>query len=102
MGLPVVTLAGKAHAARVGASLLGAAGVPSGVANSADEYAACARRLAEQFTPLDAGPRARARQILRDGARSSELCNAKDFAGRLEAALVGAKGAGSTPPDART
>jgi predicted O-linked N-acetylglucosamine transferase (SPINDLY family) len=46
MGVPVVTLAGKEHRSRVGASLLGAIGRAEWVARSADEFAAIAARLA--------------------------------------------------------
>ena len=45
-GVPVVTLAGDRHAARVGASLLAAVGLPELVASSPDGLVEAARRLA--------------------------------------------------------
>ncbi|HXI58795.1 MAG TPA: tetratricopeptide repeat protein, partial [Polyangia bacterium] len=48
MGVPVITLAGAAHAARVGASLLQRAGLAELVATSADEYVRLAVALAGQ------------------------------------------------------
>jgi protein O-GlcNAc transferase len=46
MGVPVVTLNGDRHAARVGTSILGALGLPALVARDADQYVAIAQRLA--------------------------------------------------------
>ena len=46
MGVPVVTLAGDRHAARVGASLLGAAGLPELVAGTVTDYVQRAVALA--------------------------------------------------------
>ena len=48
MGVPVVTLAGERHAARVGASLLSAVGFPAGIAERPADYVMTARLLAEQ------------------------------------------------------
>lgn len=46
MGVPVVTLAGRTHAGRVGASLLQSVGLHSFVAGSAEDYVLTARELA--------------------------------------------------------
>jgi protein O-GlcNAc transferase len=81
MGVPVVTLAGERHAARVGASLLGAAGFPAGIAERPADYVTTARLLAEQqqlLAALRANPRA-------DMARST-LCDAAGHARALEEA----------------
>jgi predicted O-linked N-acetylglucosamine transferase (SPINDLY family) len=71
MGVPVVTLAGRSHAARVGASLLTRVGLPELIAGSPDEYVACAVALAQD--------RARLRGLragLRDRLLRSPLCDA--------------------------
>ncbi len=46
MGVPVVTLTGERHAARVGTSLLHAAGFVAGIARDPDDYVATAVQLA--------------------------------------------------------
>jgi protein O-GlcNAc transferase len=79
MGVPVVTLPGTRHAARVGASLLTAAGLTDGLAASADDYVARAVELAKDRT--------RDRTAMRAKFESSALCDAPDFARRFEAAL---------------
>jgi protein O-GlcNAc transferase len=82
MGVPVVTLAGDRHAARVGASLLAAAGFPELVANDAAEFAAIAARLARDRDRL-AAFRTNARERL----RASPLLDTKAYADRFHAAL---------------
>jgi predicted O-linked N-acetylglucosamine transferase (SPINDLY family) len=82
MGVPVVTLAGASHAGRVGASLLGAAGMRDLIAGDAGEYERIAVSLAsdhDRLTALRAG--------LRDKLRTSPLCDASAFARRFGAAL---------------
>lgn len=54
MGLPVVTLAGRGFAARVGASLLHAAGLPDTIAADVPEYEALALALARDPARLHA------------------------------------------------
>jgi predicted O-linked N-acetylglucosamine transferase (SPINDLY family) len=76
MGVPVITLAGGHHAARLGASLLHAAGHPEWVAESADDLTAIAARLG---TDLEALADLRAR--LRDELGRSALA---DVAGLTE------------------
>jgi protein O-GlcNAc transferase len=82
MGVPVVTLAGDRHAARVGASLLTQAGLMEWIAVSADAYVDIALTLAGDRPNL-----ADLRQSLRARIAASSLCNGKDFALRMEAAL---------------
>lgn len=47
MGVPVVTLAGKSHVSRVGASILTNIGAPELVAQCADEYIQIALSLSQ-------------------------------------------------------
>ena len=80
MGLPVVTLAGDRHAARVGASLLSMVEAPDCVAQSGDDYVAAALRLA-------ADPRALAvwRAGIRERMARSGLLDTAGLTRRLEA-----------------
>ena len=78
MGVPVVTLAGARHAARVGASLLSAAGFPAGIAERPEDYVATARVLAEQPQLLVA-----VRANLRAEMARSALCDAAGHASAL-------------------
>lgn len=82
MGVPVVTLAGQSHAARVGASLLTSVGLPELIATSLDDYVARAVALGR-----DPRWRRKLRQGLRARMASSPLCDANGFARRFEAAL---------------
>ena len=70
MGVPVVTLAGDRHAARVGASLLTAVGHPEWIASSEDDYIAIAAALAAEPTK-----RAALRQSLRSEMSHAILLN---------------------------
>jgi predicted O-linked N-acetylglucosamine transferase (SPINDLY family) len=81
MGVPVVTLAGERHAARVGASLLSAAGFPAGIAERRADYVTTARLLAEQRQLLAA-----LRANLRADMARSRLCDATGHARALEEA----------------
>lgn len=82
MGVPVVTLAGRRHAGRVGASLLCTIGHSEWMTNSADTYVAVAAGLA---TDLDALSTVRA--ALRDEVAASALCNSEGFARKMVSAL---------------
>ncbi len=82
MGVPVVTLEGRGHAARVGASLLAAVGLPDLVARSPDDYVSIAARLASDLPALAA-----MRHILRERVARSPLSDAAGFTRRFEAVL---------------
>lgn len=81
MGAPLVTLAGGRHAARVGASLMTAIGLPELVAATPDRYAAIAAELAGDLTRL-----MRLRMGMRERVRASALCDEPRFMRNLETA----------------
>ncbi|MBI1189506.1 MAG: hypothetical protein GC200_02340 [Tepidisphaera sp.] len=85
MGVPVVTLCGDRHRARVGASLLTAVGRGEWIAASADEYVAIATALA-----LDSQRLQTLRKSLRAGVAGSQICDVKAFARRFEDAVSAA------------
>jgi protein O-GlcNAc transferase len=82
MGVPVITAMGSRHAARVGASLLHAAGLGEMVAADVDGYVALARSLAR-----DAGHRRELRMGMRQRLLASPLLDQAAYAHRLGAAL---------------
>jgi predicted O-linked N-acetylglucosamine transferase (SPINDLY family) len=82
MGVPVVTLAGRLHAGRVGVSLLNQVGHPEWIADSRDAYVAIACALARDPARLAA-----IRAGLRTELLASPLCDAQGFTRRLENAL---------------
>jgi predicted O-linked N-acetylglucosamine transferase (SPINDLY family) len=82
MGVPVVTIAGDRHAARVGASLLAAAGLPELVARNADEFAEIAARLATDGARISGF-----RATLRGRVAASPLADSARYAARFHAAL---------------
>ncbi|BCO31795.1 hypothetical protein TspCOW1_18980 [Thiohalobacter sp. COW1] len=79
MGVPVITLAGDRHAARVGASLLQALGHPEWVTDTHDLYIEAAADLVSDLTRLGS-----IRESLRDEMAASPLCDAGGFAGKVE------------------
>ena len=79
MGVPVVTLAGDRHAARVGVSLLQHLGLDQLIAHSPDQYVHIATSLA-----IDPRQRALLRPALRDRMRRSSLTDIPGFVHRLE------------------
>lgn len=79
MGVPVVTLAGQRHAARVGASLLTRIGAGAWIAQDGDEFARIAADLAKDRTALGA-----TRADLRRRMASSPLCDGIRLARQIE------------------
>ena len=81
MGVPVITLAGKTHAGRVGLSLLTEMKLDEFIADSLQEYVACAGTLANDRKKL-----AHLRATLRERMLVSSLCDAQAFARKVESA----------------
>ena len=81
MGVPVVTLIGTRHAARVGPSLLAAIGHPEWAAHDPADYLRTATALAADPNGL-----AHTRRSLRTGLTASALCDAAALARSVEAA----------------
>jgi len=79
MGVPVVTLRGDRHAARVGASIMTAVGLDTLIADTPEDYVAIAAALAR-----DLGDLAALRAGLRERVRTSALCDAPGFARAVE------------------
>lgn len=82
MGVPLITLAGTRHAGRVGASLLHTVGLESLIAGSRAAYVEQAVTLARAHER-----RAALRAALRGQLRASSLCDAPNFARRIESAF---------------
>ncbi len=82
MGVPVIALAGAAHAGRVGLSLLTAAGLSEFASESPDGYEKLAVALARDPDRL-----ARLRTDLRARVAASALCDAARYTRALESAL---------------
>lgn len=83
MGVPLVTLLGDRHAARVSASLLTAVGHPEWIARSEDDYVRIAAELA-----ADPAKRTALRTTLRDDVRRSDLLDHAAQARRFGEALL--------------
>lgn len=83
MGVPVISLAGRVHAARVGASLLTHTGLPDWIAATPDDYVQLAVHAAHDLLRL-----APLRQALRERLRASPLCDAARFTRGLEDAFA--------------
>lgn len=81
MGVPVVTVAGDRHAARVGASLLTRVGLDELIADEPEAYVAYAVALANDRARLSA-----LRTSLRATVARSALCDAHRFTRTIEAA----------------
>jgi len=81
MGVPVITLAGEEHRARVGASILAAAGLADLVAQDAAGYVRLALGLA-----ADAARLRNLREGLRGMLKTSPLLDADGFARSMETA----------------
>ena len=81
MGVPVVTLAGRTHTSRVGASLLTNVGMPELIATSADDYIRIAALLASDVQRLSG-----LRSNLRERMAASPLMDGPRFARNVEKA----------------
>jgi len=81
MGVPVVSLRGDRHAARVGASLLAAVGFSEWVADTPAQYTQIAQHLAQDVTHL-----AQLRLALRQQVSRSRLCQEESYTRAVEAA----------------
>jgi len=84
MGVPVITLAGDRHASRVGASLLHTAGLPEYITETADEFVAVAKAVAE-----DVDGREELRSGLRERLRDSALLDKSRMTAQLEEEYFG-------------
>ena len=86
MGVPVVTLLGDRHAARVGASLLSAVGLPELIGANEEEFVRIAAGLGADGARRGAwrtpGPGS-----LRSRMAASPLCDAKAFCQRFQGAV---------------
>ena len=82
MGVPVVALSGDHHAARVGVTLLTAAGLPDLIADSEEHYVGIAAALASDRPRLES-----LRATLRPRMAASVLCDGPAYARRFERAL---------------
>jgi len=79
MGVPVVTLKGDAHCARVGYSLMHSVGLDDWVADSHDEYTRIAVNNARNTSAL-----AELRDTLRDTMAAAPLCDTRGYTRRIE------------------
>ena len=84
MGVPVITLAGHAHAGRVGVSLMSQLGLDDYIAEDMGDYVARAVRLASDLDAL-----AELRAGLRTRMQGSALCDGPGFTRKLEEAYRG-------------
>ncbi len=93
MGVPVVSLTGDRHRARVGASLLASVGRQTWLAEDDNHYVDLASGLVAKPAGLEAlrvGAGGEASGGLRAQIQSSPLCDAPSFARQFEAALAAA------------
>ena len=81
MGVPVITLRGDRHSARVGASLLTRVGLEDAIAESIPAYIELATAWARDLPKLT-----ELRRTLRNRMAASPLCDAPGFARQMEAA----------------
>jgi len=82
-GVPLITYPGESFASRVGASLVGAAGLPELICNSHEDYVEKAVMLA-----TDPQHHAALREHLRQGRLTCPLFDTKRFVGDLERAFI--------------
>jgi len=79
MGVPVITLAGKSHASRVGVSLLSNIGISDLIAETPDKYIEITINLSKDLNKLQS-----LRKILRNMMECSPLTDSKQFTRNLE------------------
>ena len=79
MGVPVITLRGDRHVARVGASLLHRVGLDQFIAESREDYIKKAIEFAQDTHNLKM-----LRQNMREQVQASPLCNETQFAKTIE------------------
>ena len=80
MGVPVITLLGDSHAGRVGASILTNVGLKDFIARDIDSYINLAVKMSANTKKLK-----EIRMTLRRQMQESLLCDARSFAGNVEA-----------------
>lgn len=80
MGVPVITLKGDRHSSRVGASILTRVGFEDLISDTKEGYVKTARSLAVNLDKLK-----ELRSVIRNRMEESPLCDARFFAGRMEA-----------------
>ena len=82
MGVPVISLNGKRHAARVGASILKRIGFPDLIAETEDKYVSRAVQLSHDRDLL-----IKLRETIRVRMKRSPICDAASFARKMENAF---------------
>lgn len=87
MGVPVVTLLGKRHAGRVGASLLKTVGLNNCISQTLEGYVSRAVQLSSSIYDLN-----KIRSELREQMNSSQLCDALGFTKKMETLYCDALG----------
>ena len=83
MGVPVISLNGNRHAARVGASILKHIGLPDLIAETEDEYVSRAVQLSHDRDLLT-----NLRETIRGRMKRSPICDAASFARKMENAYM--------------
>lgn len=83
MGLPLISMAGKKHLARVGVSHLTNIGYPEWIADDRDQYVRIATELASDAERLNT-----IRQGLREKMSNSPLMDSDAFVAELEEKLI--------------
>jgi predicted O-linked N-acetylglucosamine transferase (SPINDLY family) len=79
MGVPVVSLRGQRHSARVGASLITAAGFSEWIADTSEDYVNIAQTLAQDCNHL-----VELRSTMREHLGQSQLCSADAYVRAVE------------------
>ena len=82
MGVPVITLGGNRHSARVGASILSRVGLPEMIAEDEEQYVRIGKEIAEDIVRLE-----QLRASMRARMLQSALCDGRSFARDMEDTL---------------